>query len=157
MIHTLIEKDRLGDRSPEKDCCYWLTFRQPVRKPSSESSGSVCQLKIQKPWWAIRAIHVEIECLCCRCPMQRWIMCTFNLQDKTGLKYPSTSFVDDTMLNWLLGNSEKCDTWTWNWTWWTDKLTLLNSSLWTEVNSTLGKRRNRKSLFYCDVLARCRL
>ena len=46
--YTSIEKDRLGDWSPEKDCCYWLTFRQPVRKPSSESSGSVSQLKIQK-------------------------------------------------------------------------------------------------------------
>ena len=27
----------LSDRSPEKDCCSWLTFRQPVREPSSES------------------------------------------------------------------------------------------------------------------------
>ena len=36
-MFTLIEKDHLGDRSPEKDCCYWLTFRQPVRKPSSET------------------------------------------------------------------------------------------------------------------------
>ena len=51
--NTSIEKDHLGDWSPEKDCCYWLTFRQPVRKPSSESSGSVSQLKIQKPWWVI--------------------------------------------------------------------------------------------------------
>ena len=34
---TLIEKDHLGDWSPEKDYCLWLTFRQPVRKPSSES------------------------------------------------------------------------------------------------------------------------
>ena len=25
------------DWSPEKDCCLWLTFRQPVRQPSSES------------------------------------------------------------------------------------------------------------------------
>ena len=52
-VIALIEKDHLGDRSPEKDCCCWLTFRQPVLKPSSESSGSVSQLKIQKPWWAI--------------------------------------------------------------------------------------------------------
>ena len=34
---TLIENDHLGDWSPEKDCCIRLTFRQPVRKPSSES------------------------------------------------------------------------------------------------------------------------
>ena len=34
---TLIEKDHLGDWSPEKDCCLWLTFQQPVQKPSSES------------------------------------------------------------------------------------------------------------------------
>ena len=52
-LDTSIEKDHVGDWSPGKDCCYWLTFRQPVRKPSSESSGSVSQLKIQKPWWAI--------------------------------------------------------------------------------------------------------
>ena len=36
-ISTLIEKDYLGDLSPEKDCCWWLMFRQPVQKPSSES------------------------------------------------------------------------------------------------------------------------
>ena len=34
---TLIEND-LGDWSPVKDCCWRLTFRQLVRKPSSESS-----------------------------------------------------------------------------------------------------------------------
>ena len=45
---TLTEKDHLGGWSPEKDCCLWLTFRQPVRKPSSESSDSLRQLKIQK-------------------------------------------------------------------------------------------------------------
>ena len=33
----MIEKDHLGDWSPEKDCCLRLTFRQPVRKLSSES------------------------------------------------------------------------------------------------------------------------
>ena len=33
------EKDHLGDWSPEKDCCWWLTFRNPVREPSSESSS----------------------------------------------------------------------------------------------------------------------
>ena len=48
--YTLIEKDHLGDWSPEKDCCLRLTFRQPVRKPSSESSDSLSQLKIQKSW-----------------------------------------------------------------------------------------------------------
>ena len=31
--NTLIEKDHLGDWSPEKDCCLRPTFRQPV--PSS--------------------------------------------------------------------------------------------------------------------------
>ena len=35
---TLIEDDHLGDWSPEKDCCWQLMFRQPVRKPSSASS-----------------------------------------------------------------------------------------------------------------------
>ena len=35
---TLIENDHLGDWSPVKDCCWRLTFRQVVRKPSSESS-----------------------------------------------------------------------------------------------------------------------
>ena len=28
--HTLIEKDHLGNWSPEKDCCWRLTFRQPA-------------------------------------------------------------------------------------------------------------------------------
>ena len=47
---TLIEKDHRGDWSPEKDCCLRLTFRQPVQKPSAESSDSLSQLKIKKPW-----------------------------------------------------------------------------------------------------------
>ena len=42
-IQTLIEKDHLGDWSPEKDCCLRLTFRQPVQKPSSESSDLIGQ------------------------------------------------------------------------------------------------------------------
>ena len=29
----MIENDHLGDWSPEKDCCWRLTFRQPVGKP----------------------------------------------------------------------------------------------------------------------------
>ena len=29
--HTLIEKDHLGNWSPETDCCWRLTFRLPVR------------------------------------------------------------------------------------------------------------------------------
>ena len=33
---TLIENDHLGDWSPEKDNCCRLTFRQPVRKLSSD-------------------------------------------------------------------------------------------------------------------------
>ena len=37
-VQTLIKKDLLGDCSPEKDCCLPLMFRQPVQKPSSESS-----------------------------------------------------------------------------------------------------------------------
>ena len=36
----LIEKDHLGDWSPENDCCWQLTFQQTVQKPSSESSDS---------------------------------------------------------------------------------------------------------------------
>ena len=36
----MIENDHLGDWSPEKDCCWRLTFPQPVRRPSSESSDS---------------------------------------------------------------------------------------------------------------------
>ena len=50
----LIEKDHLGDRSPEKDCCLWLTFRQPVQKPSSESSDSLSQLKIQQKVYPLK-------------------------------------------------------------------------------------------------------
>ena len=36
-FYTFIEKD-LGGWSPEEDCCWWLTFRHPLRKPSSESA-----------------------------------------------------------------------------------------------------------------------
>ena len=28
----MIENEHLGDWNPEKDCCWRLTFRQPVRK-----------------------------------------------------------------------------------------------------------------------------
>ena len=31
---TWIEKDHLGDWSPEKECCLRLTFQRHVRKPS---------------------------------------------------------------------------------------------------------------------------
>ena len=34
----MVEKDHLGDWSPEKHCCLRLTFRQPVRKLSSDSN-----------------------------------------------------------------------------------------------------------------------
>ena len=41
----MIEKDHIGDWSSEKDCCWRLTFRQPVWKPSSESSDNFSLLK----------------------------------------------------------------------------------------------------------------
>ena len=47
-----LKKDHLEDW---KNCCFWLTFRQPVRKP--ESSDSVNPLKIQKPWRAIWLVN----------------------------------------------------------------------------------------------------
>jgi len=34
---SFIKKGHLDDCISEKDCCLWLTFGQPVRKPSSES------------------------------------------------------------------------------------------------------------------------
>ena len=36
--NNLVYKDHLGDWSPEKDCCWWLTFWQAVGKPYSQSS-----------------------------------------------------------------------------------------------------------------------
>ena len=44
----MIEKDHLGDWSPEEDCCLRLRFLQPVPKPSSESNDSLSRLKIEK-------------------------------------------------------------------------------------------------------------
>ena len=38
IFFSSIENDHLGDWSPEKDFWWRLTFRQPVWKPSSESS-----------------------------------------------------------------------------------------------------------------------
>jgi len=55
----MIEKDHLCDWSPEKDC-WWLMLRRPVRGPSSESGGGVGQLKVQKPWWAIRFLRFRL-------------------------------------------------------------------------------------------------
>ena len=34
--HFLIENDHLGDWSPEKDCCWRMRFRQPMRKLQSQ-------------------------------------------------------------------------------------------------------------------------
>ena len=45
----MIEKDHLGEWSPEKDGCWRLTFRLTVRKPSSESSDRFSQLKFKNP------------------------------------------------------------------------------------------------------------
>ena len=39
-MSSLIEKGHLVDWSAPMDCCLRLTFRQPVRKPWSESSDS---------------------------------------------------------------------------------------------------------------------
>ena len=36
--HLTNFNDHLGHWSPKKDCCCLLSFRQPVRKPSAESS-----------------------------------------------------------------------------------------------------------------------
>ena len=58
----MIKKDYLGDWSPDKDCCWRLTFRQPLLKPFSESSGSLSQLKFKKPderfHWSIDSVGV---------------------------------------------------------------------------------------------------
>ena len=35
--NILIETDRPGGWSPENDCCWRVAFRQPLRKPSSQS------------------------------------------------------------------------------------------------------------------------
>ena len=43
IIHTLIKNDCLDDWSPEKSCCWQLTFQQPAWKPSSESSDGFSQ------------------------------------------------------------------------------------------------------------------
>ena len=55
-----LEKDDLGDWNPEKDCLR-LTFRQPVRKPSSESSHSL-SLEFKNPGerfdWSINRVAV---------------------------------------------------------------------------------------------------
>ena len=36
------------EKKSYKDCCLWLTFKQPVRKPSSESSDSFQAAKNSK-------------------------------------------------------------------------------------------------------------
>ena len=36
--HTFIEKNHLGDWSPDKDCCLRMAVGQPVRKPSWEQA-----------------------------------------------------------------------------------------------------------------------
>ena len=70
---SLIEKDRLGYWSPEKDCCWWRTFRQPVRKPSSESSvveTSVTNNSPSQEWcFSIKACYSWVQTIflfsCC--------------------------------------------------------------------------------------------
>ena len=45
---SLIENDHLGDWSPEKDCCWQLTFQQPLGKPSSfDSKDGFCTLVVE--------------------------------------------------------------------------------------------------------------
>ena len=48
VTYTLIDKDHLGNRSPLKDCFWWLTFRRPVRSPSSESSDLTLKMACVK-------------------------------------------------------------------------------------------------------------
>ena len=39
-LHTSMKFDCLGEKSPERDCSWWLTFQHPEWKSSSESSDS---------------------------------------------------------------------------------------------------------------------
>lgn len=50
---TLTVNNHLGEWCPEKDCCWQLTFQQPIQKSSSESGRllhrlSKCQLPLQQ-------------------------------------------------------------------------------------------------------------
>ena len=46
--HTFIEKDHLGDWCPDKNCCWQLTFWQPVQKPSSSWLWRWLPLRLSK-------------------------------------------------------------------------------------------------------------
>ena len=76
-LHTLIEKDHLGD-CPEKDCCLWLRFRKPVQKPSSESIDHFritfglffkASLGAHPSIWKLVLIHMQMKT---NFDMKRW-------------------------------------------------------------------------------------
>ena len=70
LLFFVTERDHLGDWSPEKDCCWRLMFRQPVRKPYSESSDRFNQLK--KTFDAIGCEDMCTDRLC------KWRGCKMN-------------------------------------------------------------------------------
>ena len=69
--------DRPGESSSEKNCCWWLTFRQPERKSSSESSCYFKNNRSHDPLWITAlmttAVNRKTYCGCNHGqPLSRW-------------------------------------------------------------------------------------
>ena len=111
--HTLIEKDHLGYWSPEKDCCLWLMFQQPMRKsesslltlkmPSSESSHLMHRLSkrqsqttvlLKTPITQMIVSNQGELIFCCANNLKTWIDAWVDLQKMVmkcnGLQYANT-------------------------------------------------------------------
>ena len=80
--HKYVNYDHPGECSPEKDCLWWLwlTFRQPERKPSSESSElwNVSRLPtttctIQTTYWQQQRNKQTIDILLTIDPRTFWL------------------------------------------------------------------------------------
>ena len=78
--HKSVNYDRPGDCSPEKDCLrwHWLTFRQPERKSSSESSElwivSRCLKFLVVAWSGQRLLRTKLTQMIVIYRLMMWLL-----------------------------------------------------------------------------------
>ena len=91
---TLIENDHLGDWSPEKDCCWKLTFQQPFNKLCRKHLQSQFSVENSKLPVSMLLLGTNYFCLT-ECHVMIWInfwtgwqlLSFFSVVEQRGFQY----------------------------------------------------------------------